>query len=132
MTEEPTPIEEPTPVEELTPPEEPSFSVESDEITSDDKLWVLLAYILSPLVPIIILLVEGKKNRPFIRAHNAQALVMGVVEILLSILLSWTVVLACLPLVIWFVMIYWGIQGFQGKYVNIPVVTNFVKNQGWA
>jgi hypothetical protein len=44
------------------------------EVTSDDKLWSLLAYVLTPLVPIIILLMEDKKNRPFIRAHNAQAL----------------------------------------------------------
>ena len=33
------------------------------EITSDDKLWALLAYIFSPLVPIIILLMEDKKSR---------------------------------------------------------------------
>src|SRR3990172_6992824 len=47
------------------------------EVTSDDKLWALLAYVLTPLVPIIILLMEDKKNRPFIRAHNAQALAWG-------------------------------------------------------
>jgi hypothetical protein len=28
------------------------------DITSDDKLWALLAYVLSPLIPIIILLME--------------------------------------------------------------------------
>ena len=35
----------------------------NSEITSDDKLWALLAYILSPLVPIIILVMEDKKNQ---------------------------------------------------------------------
>ncbi len=63
----------------------------STEVTSDDKLWVLLAYILSPIVPIIILLMEDKKNRPYIKAHNAQALVMGIIEALLSILIGWTI-----------------------------------------
>ena len=102
------------------------------DVTSDDKLWALLAYVLTPIVPIIILLMEDKKNRPFLRAHNAQALVVGVINIILSVVLGWTVVLACVPFIIWLVCIYWGIQAYGGKTVNIPVVTNFVKNQGWA
>jgi uncharacterized membrane protein len=103
------------------------------DVTSDDKLWVLLAYILSPLIPIVIMLMEDKKNRPFIRAHNAQALVLGVIEVILYSVFSWFFGIgACLGVLLWFAMIYWGIQGYQGKYVNIPVVTDFVKNQGWA
>lgn len=102
------------------------------DVTSDDKLWALLTYIFSPLVPIIIMLMEDKKNRPFIRAHNAQALVLGVISVLVAIFLSWTIVLACVPLAIFIAQIYWGIQAYQGKYVEIPMITNFVKNQGWA
>ena len=102
------------------------------DVTSDDKLWALLAYVFTPLVPIIILLMEDKKKRPFIRAHNAQALVLGVIDIILSIVLGWTVVLACVPLLLWFVFIYWGIQAYGGKTVEIPVISNFVRNQGWA
>jgi len=106
--------------------------VNNADITSDDKLWALLAYVLTPIVPIIIMLMEDKKNRPFLRAHNGQALVIGVINIILGIVLSWTVVLACVPVLVWFVCIYWGVQAYNGKYVEIPVVTNFVKNQGWA
>jgi uncharacterized protein len=102
------------------------------DVTSNDKLWVLLAYIFSPLVPIIILLMEDKKSRPFIRAHNAQALALGVIEIVLYVVIGWTVFLACIPFLLWIYMIYLAIQGYQGKYVTVPVVTNFVKNQGWA
>jgi uncharacterized membrane protein len=101
-------------------------------ITSDDKLWVLLAYILTPIVPIIILLIEDKKKRPFIRAHNAQALVLGIVNVLIGVLLGWTLILACVPFLIWIYCVYLGIQAYGGKYVEIPVVTNFVKGQGWA
>ena len=104
----------------------------SSDVTSNDKMWVLLGYIFSPLVPIIVMLMEDKKSRPFIRAHNAQALVLGVVEIVLYIVLGWTIFLACVPFLLWIYMIYLGIQGYQGKYVTVPVVTNFVKNQGWA
>lgn len=104
----------------------------SSDVTSSDKLWVLLGYIFSPLVPIIVMLMEDKKNRPFIRAHNAQALVLGVIEIVLYIVLGWTLFLACVPFFLWVYMVYLGIQGYQGKYVTVPGVTNFVKNQGWA
>jgi uncharacterized membrane protein len=104
----------------------------SSDVTSNDKMWVLLGYIFSPLVPIIVMLMEDKKNRPFIRAHNAQALVLGVIEIILYVVIGWTVFLACIPFLLWIYMIYLGIQGYQGKYNTVPVVTNFVKNQGWA
>ncbi len=102
------------------------------EITSDDRLWALLAYVLSPIVPIIVLLMEDKKNRPFLRKHNMQALVLGVINLILSVVLSATLVLACVPLLIWIYMIYLGIQAYQGKDVNIPLITDLIKNQGWA
>jgi uncharacterized protein len=108
------------------------MSDQTNEVTSNDKLWALLAYILTPLVPIIILFLEDKKNRPFIKAHNAQALALGVISVLVGVLLGWTVVLACVPLLIFIYCIYLGIQAYNGKYVEIPVITNFVKKQGWA
>jgi uncharacterized protein len=104
----------------------------STDATSDDKLWALLAYIFSPIVPIIILLMEDKKNRPFIKAHNGQALVLGVIEVIFYVVLGWAFGIGfCLGILLWFAMIYWGIQAYQGKYVNVPMVTDFVKNQGW-
>jgi uncharacterized membrane protein len=102
------------------------------EVTSDDKLWTLLTYVLSPLVPVIILLIEDKKNRPFIKAHNAQALVLGLINVVLGVVLGWTLVLSCVPLLVWFYLVYLGIQAYGGKYVEIPVITNFCKGQGWA
>ena len=104
----------------------------NQDVTSNDKLWALLAYIFSPLVPIIILLMEDKKNRPYLKAHNMQALVMGAVVVILSIVIGWTVIGACIPGILWLAMVFWGVQAYQGKYVNIPVVTDFCKKQGWA
>lgn len=104
------------------------------EVTSDDKLWVLLAYVLTPLIPIILMLMEDKKNRPFIKAHNAQALVYGLVSLVGGMILS-TVLFFCFGLpsfALWALGCYWGYQGYQGKLVNIPVISDFVKNQGWA
>jgi uncharacterized membrane protein len=105
---------------------------ENVEVTSDDRLWALLAYVLSPLVPVIILLMEDKKNRPYIKAHNVQALVMGLVVFVLTVLIGWTVFLACVPFLLWLVMVFWGVQAYQGKFVTIPVVSDWVKKQGWA
>ena len=114
-------------------PETPDVTPEvSPDISSDDKLWALLTYVLSPLVPIIIYFLEDKKNRPFIKAHNMQALVLGVINFILAIALSWTVFLSCVPILVWLYMVYLGIQAYQGKEVTIPVITDFVKNQGWA
>ena len=106
----------------------------TSDITSDDKLWALLAYVLTPIVPIILLLMEDKKNRPFIRAHNVQALAWGIFNVVVGSILS-TVLFVCLgapSIIIWLVGCYWGYQAYQGKYVEIPVLTNFIKNQGWA
>jgi uncharacterized membrane protein len=102
------------------------------DVSSDDRLWVLLAYILSPVVPIILLLMEDKKNRPFIRAHNVQALVLGVINVLWTSFTGVFVVTLCVSAALFIAQIYWGIKGYQGEYVNIPVLTDFVKKQGWA
>jgi uncharacterized membrane protein len=104
------------------------------EATSDDKLWALLAYVLTPIVPVIILLMEDKKNRPFIRAHNAQALAWGLVNLVGGTILS-SLLFFCFGLpsiLIWAVGVYWGIQAYNGKTVEIPVISNFVRQQGWA
>jgi uncharacterized membrane protein len=113
-----------------------SEAMGAPESTSDDRLWAALAYVFTPLVPIILLLWEEKKNRPFIKAHNMQALVWGVAIFLIFTVLSITVILAicALPLALlaFLVDLYWAYQAYSGKLVNIPVVSNLVKNQGWA
>ncbi len=119
--------------EESLPIEEMKSGFDSD-ITDDDKLWALLAYVFTPLIPIILMLLEDKKERPFIKAHNAQALAWGIVNLIGGTILS-SILFFCfgLPsLLIWGVGVYWGWQAYQGEYVTIPVITDFVKGQGWA
>lgn len=101
-------------------------------VTSDDKLWAGLAYLFTPLIPVVLFLIEGKKDRPFIKEHNAQALVWGLVSILLSFVLGATIVLACVAWVVWIPQIIWAYQAYQGKSITIPVISDFVKKQGWA
>jgi uncharacterized membrane protein len=102
------------------------------EITSDDKLWAALAYVFTPLVPIIILLMEDKKNRPFIKAHNAQALAWGVVFYVLVTITSFFLIGLCIWPLGLLLELYWAYKAYQGEFINIPVVSDFVKGQGWA
>lgn len=108
---------------------------EQPQVTSDDKLWAALAYVFTPLVPIILLLMEDQKNRPFIRAHNGQALVWGVI-VVLAYTIGGTITLGlglfCLIPILWGISLWWAYKAYQGEYVNIPVISDFVKNQGWA
>lgn len=98
--------------------------VSGEEITQDDKLWALLSYIFCPLIGIIVLLMEDKKSRPFIKYNAVVSIVLGV----LVAVLSW----ACIGVLVWFYSIYLGIKSYQGEWVEVPVISDFVRNQGWA
>jgi uncharacterized membrane protein len=103
----------------------------ADEVTQDDKLWALLSYILCPLIGIIVLLLEDKRARPFIKYHAVQSLALGVVGYIIAALLS-TVFIGCfVGLAVLVYMIYLAVQAYQGQWVEIPFVTDFCKNQGW-
>ncbi len=101
------------------------------DVTSDDKLWAALAYAI-PFVAIIVLLMEDKKARPFIKYHAVQSLALWVVYTVVSILLGITVILGlCVPF-LWLAFLWWAYQAYQGKMFEVPVVTNFIKGQGWV
>ncbi len=103
----------------------------SPDVTSDDKLWAALAYAFSPLVPIIILLLEEKKNRPFIRAHNMQALIFGIILFGVTFVTTFLIIGFCIGIVGWLIELYWAYKAYQGEMVEIPVISDLVKNQGW-
>jgi uncharacterized membrane protein len=94
------------------------------EITQDDKLWSLLSYIFCPLIGVIMLLIEDKKNRPFIKYNAWVSIILGILFIILSSF--------CIGILVWFYAIYLGIKSYQGEWVEVPVISNFVRNQGWA
>ena len=94
------------------------------EVTQDDKLWALLSYIFCPLIGIIVLLIEDKKNRPFLKYNAVVSIILGI----LVVILSW----ACIGVLVWFYAIYLGFKSYQGEWVEVPVISNFVRSQGWA
>jgi uncharacterized protein len=99
------------------------------DVSSDDRLWAALAYFISPLVPIIILLMEDKKNRPFLKAHTIQALIAGLVLWVITMIVG---PFTCgLGFLLWFVMLIPALKAYKGEMVEIPVISNFVRQQGW-
>jgi len=121
--------------------EEPKVGepVTQEEITENDKLMAALAYPV-PIVGIIILLVENMRARPFQRYHAIQSLAANVVlwvviAILACILGAVTFFVAgcggLLPLLLWLVTFYGAYLAYQGQYFEIPVITDFIRNQGW-
>ena len=102
------------------------------DVTQDDKLWALLSYIFAPLISLIMLLIEDKKNRPFIKFHAVQSLILGIVMLVLYLVLGWIIVGACLGLVLWAYMIYIGVKAYQGESIPVPLVTDMIKKNNWA
>ncbi|HEY3289275.1 MAG TPA: hypothetical protein VGK87_04020, partial [Anaerolineae bacterium] len=97
------------------------------------KLMGLLAYIIAPIGGIIILVSENMKNDPVLKKHAIQGIIAVIVASVIFFLLS-AITLgigACLAWVVYIPLIIWGIQAYQGKDVNIPVITDFGKKQGW-
>jgi uncharacterized membrane protein len=106
--------------EEFTPQE---------EITQDDKLWAAIGYPI-PILPILVLVMEEKKNRPFLRYHAIQSLIFNVVLWIVTTVLG--TVTCGIGLIIWLVILWPAWEAYQGKYLVIPVITNFMKSQKWV
>jgi uncharacterized membrane protein len=104
----------------------------SPEISDDDRLWAMLSYILSPIVPIILLLIPEKRERPFLKAHVAQSLVFGVAVYLISALIGGFILGTIIRIAGFVFEIIWGLAANRGEYVTIPVITDLCKKQGWA
>jgi uncharacterized membrane protein len=101
-----------------------------NDINDQDKLMSALSYPIG-IVAIVILLVESMKERPFQKYHAIQALAVNVVLVILSIVLGWTVILSCVPILLWLFTFYYAYKAYQGEYFEVPVLTNFLKGQGW-
>jgi uncharacterized membrane protein len=105
-------------------------TVVNPELTQDDRLWAALAWIpitpLWPIFAIVALLIEDKQDRPFIRYHAVLSLITGVV------LIPLTIVTCGCAAILYIVFFYWAYQAYQGKTVEIPLATDFARNQGWV
>jgi uncharacterized membrane protein len=111
----------------------------ADDITDNDKLMAAISYPI-PLVALIILIAEDMKNRPFQKFHAVQAIaaniVLWVAIVLLGCILGavsfmFAGLCGTIPILLWFITLYWAYEAYQGKYFEIPWLTEFLKGQNW-
>jgi uncharacterized membrane protein len=104
------------------------------DLTSDDKLWAMLAYVpfFGWIIAIVALLMDDKKSRPFIKFHSVQGIVLAVINGIVSSVLSFVIIGVCTGIAMIIYMMYIGYKAYQGETIPVPFVTDFIKNQGWA
>jgi len=125
VVEEPVEME----IDETMQEEEILDDFPTDDITSDDKLWAALGYPI-PLIALIALLLEDKKDRLFIKFHAIQSIALNIILWVVIILLSLPTV-GCISL-LWLITLWPAYDAYQGKYTEIPFLTKFLKRQGWV
>jgi len=127
-------------LENQPPPQPPT--TQSGE--SNDRLWAALSYVFTPLVPIIVLMMDDTKNKPYPRYHAIQALGFFGAVLLFEVLASMVFVCgsivtlgfgACILWLLFFLplipALYYGYLAYNGKPFDIPILTNFMIQQGW-
>ncbi len=112
----------------------PTETYSDPNLTADDKTWGGLSYI--PIVGLIVLFLQDKASRPFIKKQAVQSVALAVVVFAATILVGWIPIIGWLfNLVAWLgfgiYMIMNLIKALNGKDVDIPVITDFVRKQGW-
>ena len=110
------------------PPETPLVP----EVSNDDRLWVLLCFLLTPIIPLITLFLEDKKGRPFVKYHTVPTLILGIVEIIVVGILAFIPFVNCISPFIWIINVIFAVKAYKGVNTDIPVITNFSKQQGWS
>jgi uncharacterized membrane protein len=98
----------------------------NSDLTSDDRLWALLSWLFWP-VAVVMLLMDDKKTRPFIKYNAVLSLSFAVPLYVLG-----TITVGCLFILGAIYAIVLGIQSYQGKWVTVPFLSDFIKKQGWV
>jgi len=120
----------PPPVAPPAPPASPAPPMSSGGPSSNAKLIALLGWIFAPLGLIAIFL-DDYKNDMFVRSHVIQAAaVMIALWIIGAVVTAVTFGIAGL---FWWIVpigvqIYFAIQAYNGKSVEVPVIYGFVKS----
>jgi uncharacterized membrane protein len=143
VTEEPMPPQEPEPSapEPVSGKEAPSVQERAQD--PNDRLMGALAYIVVLILPLVILLSETGRVRPFQRYHAVQSLALTVVSLvwLLLVFIATLIVSAiCAPLGCLLGVLYlapavpavWAAyHAYNGEWVEIPGLTQFLRDQKW-
>ncbi|HQX76474.1 MAG TPA: hypothetical protein PL074_09175 [Thermoflexales bacterium] len=95
------------------------------------NLMSALAYLFMPFSGILFLLLGSTNNNAVLRKNTIQSIAFGVVVFVASAVLAVVGIGFCISILSIIPAIIWTIQAYGGKDVNIPVITDFCKKQGW-
>jgi len=132
-------------------PETPAQSATTwpaKDVTDNDRLMAALAYatqvIVPVIVPVVMLLAEESKKRPFQKFHAIQSLgflaAAVIYEILAAVVFTvlTVVTLGCLGCILWVLFVvpvvpalYYAYQAYKGLYFKIPFLTDFMVKNKW-
>lgn len=119
------------------------------DASNDDRIMAALSWIsqlifpLGFILPIIVLISEASKKRPFQRYHAVQSLALGVIIWTLAFIymMSWVTVgwiaILCLCLLLpvgiafWLLPLYYAMLAYNGKRFRIIGLTQFLEDQRW-
>ncbi len=106
----------------------PFYSPQNVQPQEDsDKILAALAYVLTPIISILVL-VTDMKNKPFLKYHAYQSLVVGVALVVVYTILGITVVGLCAAPLLFVAQLYWAYQAYTKGVFTIPVVTDLTAN----
>ncbi len=114
-----------------------NVSMQTAPVTSEDRMWAALAWLpaIGWLFALLVLLMENNRNRPFQRFHAVNALGVAIVLAVLNVVLSFLVVglvVSCpLSLAALAYQVYMAVQAYQGQWKEVPWLTQFARQQGW-
>ena len=102
------------------------------QTTSDDRLWAALGYPI-PIVALILLFMDDKKDIPYLRYHAVQSIALNIAIWIIIVIvgtLTFGIGGFCAPL-LWFVTFWPAYDAYKGSYTEIRFITKFLKDQGW-
>jgi uncharacterized membrane protein len=94
--------------------------------TDDERMKGALAYVLSILTGIIVLIVAG--DNKFLKFHAWQSIIFGIVLWVVTFVLSFICIGPIIGFVGWLYTLYGAYLVYTGKPFRIPVIADFTEN----
>lgn len=93
-------------------------------MTIDRKSFYFLAYVLSLITGIVMLVIAGQDRR--LKKHAIQSIMLGLLSIIISLVLFFVPFLPTIvSLLIWLYGLYVGFEAYSGKDIVIPWISGF-------
>lgn len=100
----------------------------------DNAPWFIIAYVIPIVTGIIVLLLKGEDDKR-LKLHSIQAILLGVLLIILSIVFSvvdififlFSIFTSLLLLFVWLYGLYAGLEAYRGRDIVMPKITELAR-----